>query len=77
MLGKVIDLGAEILFAYYCHEVGLSDADGSRPGAEAARAGRPCHPTSHEMWGSATKHDRHVASIASGARYSLRTEVKG
>jgi len=44
MLCKAIDLGAEISFAYYCNEVGLSDADGSRPGAEVARADRPGHP---------------------------------
>jgi hypothetical protein len=77
MLCKAIHLGAEISFAYYCNEVGLSDGDGSRPGAEAARAGRPGHPPPTKMWGSATKHHRYVASIASGARYSLRTEMKG
>jgi hypothetical protein len=44
MLCKAIHLGAEISFAYYCNEVGLSDGDGSRPGAEAGRAGRPGHP---------------------------------
>ena len=75
MLCKAIHLGAEISFAYYCNEVGLSD------GTKAALVRRPLVPAAR-----ATHLPRDVgicneappprASIASGARYSLRTEMK-
>ena len=74
MLCKAIHLGSEISFAHYCNRLASRLTEAAlvrRPLVPAARA-----TTLHEMWGHATKHHRHVASIASGARYSLRTEMK-